>query len=137
MDFDWTMLDELRASYLNGTAGTVDYWKSEALLRGYDQTFARRIAWKWQWVLRELDRRGWTPPAGGLLDYGCGTGVAAREVLARYGAESFSSVALHDRSPRALKYAVDAVRRDHIAEALRFRPVADPDGGGQVTADAS
>ncbi len=33
--------------------------------------------------------------------------------------------------------AVDAVRRDHIAEALRFRPVADPDGGGHVTAEAS
>ncbi len=32
---------------------------------------------------------------------------------------------------------VDAVRRDHIAEALRFRPVVDPDDGGQRMAEAS
>ena len=56
MDFDWATLDDLRASWLDGTAGTADYWKTDALLRGYDATFARRIAWKWQWVLADLDR---------------------------------------------------------------------------------
>lgn len=121
MDFDWTMLDELRASYLNGTAGTADYWKSEALLRGYDATFARRIAWKWHWVLRELDRRGWSPPEGSLLDYGCGTGVAAREVLSRYGAASFTSVTLHDRSPRAQMFAADAVRQENADISVESR----------------
>src|SRR5687767_12294714 len=112
MEFDWNTLDQLRASYLDGTAGRTDYWKSDALLRGYDATFARRIAWKWHWVLKELDRLEWFPPAGTLLDYGCGTGVAAREVLAHYREAGFSSVALHDRSPQALKFAVEAVRRE-------------------------
>ena len=110
MDFDWNTLDELRTSYLTGTAGETDYWKTEALLRGYDATFARRIAWKWQWVFGELDRRGWTPPAGTILDYGCGTGVAVREFMAKY--PGFTSVALHDKSPRALKFATETLRRD-------------------------
>ena len=110
MDFDWNTLDELRASYLDGTAGAADYWTSDSLLRGYDATFARRIAWKWHWVLKELDRVGWTPPAGPVFDYGCGTGVAVREVAAKYG--PFAEVALHDRSPRALKFATEAMRRE-------------------------
>jgi hypothetical protein len=36
-------------------------------------------------------------------------------VLAHYGAEKFTGVALHDRSPRALRFATDAVRREHAA----------------------
>ena len=110
MDFDWNTLEELRASYLSGTAGVADYWKTDALLRGYDATFARRIAWKWHWVFGELDRRGWSPPDGTVLDYGCGTGVAVREVMGKY--PGFTSVALHDKSPRALKFATETVRRE-------------------------
>ncbi len=112
MDFDWNTLDALRASYLDGSAGAGDYWNSDALLQGYDATFARRIAWKWHWVMEDLARRGWTPPGGTVLDYGCGTGVAAREVLAAYPGAGFSRVALHDRSPRALKFAAETVRRE-------------------------
>jgi SAM-dependent methyltransferase len=112
MELDWETLEELRAAYLAGSAGAVDYWKSDSLLPGYDATFARRIAWKWQWVLRELERLNWSPPLGTVLDYGCGTGVAAREVLAHYRDHAIDSVALHDRSPRALKFAAEAVRRE-------------------------
>ena len=116
MDFDWNTLEELRASYLDGTAGARDYWTSETLLRGYDATFARRIAWKWHWVMAELDRVGWTPPPGVIFDYGCGTGVAVREVAAKYS--GFSGFALHDRSPRALKFATEAVRREYPTAAV-------------------
>ena len=119
MDFDWNTLDELRASYLNGTAGAADYWKTEALLRGYDATFARRIAWKWHWVFAELDRRGWTPPPGTALDYGCGTGVAVREMMGKY--PGFTSIALHDKSPRALKFATETVRREFPDAAVSPR----------------
>lgn len=112
MTFDWSTLDELRASWLNGSAGTADYWTSDSLLQGYDATFARRIAWKWQWVLADLDRRGWSPPPGIVLDYGCGTGVALREVLSKYRNSGLTSVALHDRAPRALKFAMETVRRE-------------------------
>ncbi len=111
MFIDWQTLEELRASYLDGSAGAADYWKTDSLLRGYDLTFARRIAWKWQWVLHELDRRGWSAPAGTVCDYGCGTGVAVREVLAKYPGCT-TQVALHDRSARALMFATEAVRRE-------------------------
>jgi len=110
MDFDWNTLDELRASYLDGSAGAADYWISESLLRGYDATFARRIAWKWHWVLRELDRQRWQPPQGVVLDYGCGTGVALREVMQHYPA--LRQTALFDRSARALKFAAETVRQE-------------------------
>lgn len=121
MEIDWETLDDLRASYLDGSAGTGDYWKSDALLRGYDATFARRIAWKWQWVLADLERRGWTPPQGTMVDYGCGTGVAAREVLARYPDSGLTRVALYDRSPRALKFATETVRREFPAVTVETR----------------
>jgi len=66
MELDWRTLDELRATYLDGSAGPVDYWKTDSLLHGYDATFARRIAWKWHWVFADLERRGWSPPSGTL-----------------------------------------------------------------------
>jgi hypothetical protein len=127
MDFDRDTLDALRTSYLEGTAGTEDYWKNDALLRGYDETFARRIAWKWQWVLADLDRRGWSPPQGTVVDYGCGTGVAVREVLGKYANAGLARVALHDRSPRAHKFAVETVRREFPGVTVETQI---PDGVG-------
>ena len=112
MEYDWASLDELRTTYLEGTAGTGDYWASDALLSGYDVTFARRIAWKWHHVFRDLNRLGWSPPAGALYDWGCGTGVAAREFLAAYPGAGLTAVSLHDRSRRAVGFASTAVRRE-------------------------
>lgn len=112
MEYDWNSLDELRATYLEGTAGKVDYWTGETLLSGYDATFARRIAWKWHFVFGELARRGWTPPGGAILDWGCGTGVAAREFLKEYEGAGQSGVWLHDRSPKAVRFATAAARSE-------------------------
>jgi len=112
MEYDWSSLDELRTTYLEGTAGKGDYWASDELLRGYDVTFARRIAWKWHHVFRDLARLGWTPPAGAVYDWGCGTGVAVREFLTAYPGSGLKDVALHDRSRRAVNFAVAAVRRE-------------------------
>lgn len=119
MELDWRTLDELRAAYLDGSAGTADYWKNDTLLRGYDATFARRIAWKWHWVFTELDRRGWSPPEGSVCDFGCGTGVAVREVLGKFSA--FTQVSLHDRSARALTFATETVRREFPAVTVSPR----------------
>ena len=112
MEYDWSSLDELRTTYLEGTAGKGDYWVSDELLRGYDVTFARRIAWKWHHVFRDLGRRGWSPPAEAVYDWGCGTGVAVREFLAAYPEAGLNAVALHDRSRRAVGFATAAVRRE-------------------------
>ena len=112
MEYDWASLDELRTTYLEGTAGQGDYWASDSLLSGYDVTFARRIAWKWHHVFRDLHRLGWTPPAGALFDWGCGTGVASREFLKAFPEGVFSSVGLHDRSRRAVAFATSAVKKE-------------------------
>lgn len=118
-------LERLRLRYLEGTAGEADYWDSDELLASYDATFARRIGWKWQWVFGELDRAGWRPPEGGVFDWGCGTGVAVREFLGRYGPAG-RAVSLHDRSARARRYAAAAVRREHPETVVSTTPPERP-----------
>ena len=66
---DWNALQRLRSAFLNGSAGERDYWQGESDLASYDQTFAQRIGWKWDYVLEELKRRCWLPPASELLDW--------------------------------------------------------------------
>ena len=107
---DWKALDRLRRAFLDGTAGTLDYWRSEGDLASYDATFAQRIGWKWDYVLSELRRRGWTPPKDVLLDWGCGTGIAGRAFLDHFGVEAVTSLALSDRSPLAVSYASRAAQ---------------------------
>ena len=98
-------LNHLRTAFLTGTAGAGDYWQSETDLAGYDATFAQRIGWKWDHVLAELRRRGWTPPGGELLDWGCGSGIASRAFLDFFGAGSATSLRLFDRSSLAMQFA--------------------------------
>jgi len=108
---DWGALERLRAGFIAGTAGATDYWRNENDLVSYDQTFAQRIGWKWDFVLAELKARGWQPPGGEAVDWGCGTGIATRAVLANFGVTVMDRVALCDRSPLAMKFAAQCVRR--------------------------
>ncbi len=128
MDIAWPALQALRTVYLEGSAGGSNYWTSEALLDSYDRTFARRIAWKWQWVLGELTRRRWQPPAGLVLDWGCGTGVGAREFVRWNGGER--TVRFHDRSPLAMDFAARTLRRE--APGGEARPFHRDDGSPAV-----
>jgi SAM-dependent methyltransferase len=102
---DWAVLERLRDGFLSGTGATGVYWQSRADLANYDLTFAQRIAWKWDAVLAELKLRGWTPPPGEVLDWGCGSGVAGRCVLREFGSENFSALRLFDRSSLAMEFA--------------------------------
>ncbi len=81
-----------------------DYWRSHSELASYDFTFAERIGWKWDTVLAELRQRGWTPPQGTLLDWGCGTGVAGRRVVSAWP-DAFERLRLWDRSSPARHFA--------------------------------
>lgn len=108
---DWDRLDQLRRAFLEGTAGRRDYWDSDAALEAYDATFAQRIGWKWDFVLHELRRAGWTPPGGPLLDWGCGTGLATRAFLDHFGASAVSRVTFFDRSARATDFAARRARQ--------------------------
>ncbi|MDD4892231.1 MAG: class I SAM-dependent methyltransferase [Phycisphaerae bacterium] len=104
-DIDWDALTRIRGEFLDGSAGHTDYWRSERDLASYDATFAQRIGWKWDFVLAELGRRGWSPPPGPLLDWGCGTGIAARRFLRQFGPSSVSELILFDRSALAMQFA--------------------------------
>ena len=102
---DWRALERLRADFLQGRSSHSDYWQSESDLASYDATFAQRIGWKWDYVLAELSRRGWTPPNGEVLDWGCGSGIAGRAFLDHFDAESVTSLRVWDRSALAMQFA--------------------------------
>ncbi|MBI5381595.1 MAG: hypothetical protein HZA31_06820 [Opitutae bacterium] len=104
-ELDWPALDRLRDKFLSGSAAGGPYWQSPADLANYDLTYGARIGWKWDAVLRELKLRGWTPPLGRVLDWGCGSGVAIRRVLAALGAERCGELLVWDHSPLAADFA--------------------------------
>lgn len=106
---DWRRLEELRHAFLGEerSLGEVvaDYWHDERDLELYDAFYGRRIAWKWAGALDELVARGWRPPSGALLDFGCGTGSAAQAYLDAFGPEGVDSLLLVDRSAQARNFA--------------------------------
>lgn len=111
-NLDWEVLDRLRATFLSDARTEGPYWHTVTDLETYDFTFGERIGWKWDAVLRTLQARRWTPPTGGpILDWGCGSGIAGRRVLAAFGAENSSRLVLHDHSALAVEYAEHRARQ--------------------------
>jgi hypothetical protein len=107
---DWSGLDRLRETFLAGRPGAGAYWTSPGDLANYDFTYAQRIGWKWDAVLGELKQRGWAPPPGPLLDWGCGSGIAGRRVLEFFGADLFGKLCVFDRSALAMEFAAEAAQ---------------------------
>lgn len=110
-DVNWKALERLRARFLSfdpreaGPASDPgDSWRSHSELASYDFTFGERIGWKWDTVIAELKARGWMPPAGAALDWGCGTGVAGRRVALAWP-ERVRTLRLYDRSEPARRFA--------------------------------
>jgi SAM-dependent methyltransferase len=118
---DWPALDRLRQQFLAGSAATGPYWQSAGDLASYDLTYGERIGWKWDQVLRELQLRGWAPSARTVLDWGCGSGIAARRVISFFGAGRFDSLTVWDHSPAATDFAAEAATKAfpglHVAQA--------------------
>ncbi len=118
------ILASLRARFLKRTAGTSDYWRSDEEIALYDATFAARIGWKIDAVLRAVQAIGWRPRSTRMLDWGCGSGVASRRVLDLW--PEFSAAAFHDRSARATAFAKSRLRAEHPQIAIS-EPRADHD----------
>lgn len=78
---EWPRLAALRERFLAEGGRGADYWTDARLCELYDATFGRRIAWKWRAVLGELAARERLPRAQSVLDWGAGTGIAAREFV--------------------------------------------------------
>lgn len=123
---DWRALERLRADFLRGSASHSDYWQCESDLASYDATFAQRIGWKWDYVLAELSRRGWSPPNGEVLDWGCGSGIAGRAFLDHFGAGSVTSLSVWDRSPLAMLFAERRAREKYPKLTIATGLVAQP-----------
>src|SRR5690606_161040 len=85
------------------------YWRDADDLAAYDAILAERIAWKWDAVLAELGARGVAFDRPAVLDFGCGTGIAARR-FARVCA--VRSVTFADRSPLARAFALERFARE-------------------------
>lgn len=109
-ELDWSILERLRQGFLSGTAADGPYWRTAEDLAHYDFTFAERIGWKWDHVLRELEQRGWAPPEGPLLDWGCGSGVAHRRVAARWP-HAVTALQVMDHSLLAEEFALERWRQ--------------------------
>ncbi|MEI6861858.1 MAG: small ribosomal subunit Rsm22 family protein [Verrucomicrobiota bacterium] len=115
---DWPALDRLREIFLRGAPLAEPYWRGAADLAAYDPTFGERIGWKWDAALGELRRRGWRPAGddaaatspGAVLDWGCGSGVAGRRVVAAWGAENVSVLRVWDHSSAARTFASGRAR---------------------------
>ncbi len=99
------------------------YWSNARDLESYDFTLGRRIAWKWAAVLEPLFARGWIAPARQIVDWGCGSAIAARSLLAYAPEGSFDEVVLWDHSPVATSFATAAIHARRPAQTVR---VADP-----------
>lgn len=114
-DIDWKQVDwkavlRLREGFLGDQAGRDDYWRNEGDLATYDATFAQRIGWKWDFLLADIARMGWTPGGGRLLDWACGSAIEARRFLSRFGPQCVRSVAIHDRSSIAMDFAAGKLK---------------------------
>lgn len=117
---DFDRIERLRTGFLDdarGDAALSDYWRDDADLRAYDRVLAARIGWKWDAALAECRDRGMVrTDTATVLDYGCGSGVAARRYVAAFGA---GSVLCHDRSARAMAFAVQQLRAELPTVAAR------------------
>ncbi len=112
-ELDWSALERLRRQFLEAKPCDGPYWASAGELDSYDVTFGERIGWKWDAVLDELLMRGWAPRGGTILDWGCGSGIAGRRVVGRFGPAAFGSLVVWDHSPIAARFAHDAAAKKY------------------------
>lgn len=112
-----TRLRELFLDEERGGNALADYWRTEADVAAYDQVLGTRIGWKWHAALAECRDRGFTRADGEVvLDFGCGSGIAARCFVQQFGARE---VLCHDRSRTAAAFAAKALRAQFPAIAAK------------------
>ncbi len=112
---DWDRLRKLRSAFLERAESArpeslPDYWSSTRDLELYEATFGQRIAWRWDAVLDELAARAFPARPAVVLDWGCGTGAAARAWLEHFGAEGLERLHLVDRSSMATSFAAERLK---------------------------
>ncbi len=112
---NWKILEHLRNCFLSEDFSPESYWKNAEVLAQYDFTFAQRIGWKWDSVIRELKE---TPSLQSLesvtlIDWGCGTGVATRKFLEHLGPGFVKKIILMDKSHLACRFAQESILKKY------------------------
>jgi ribosomal protein RSM22 (predicted rRNA methylase) len=121
-DLDWTRLERLRSLFLDPSSIDGPYWRDEEDLLAYDLTFAARIGWKWDAVLDELARTGWSPPSTRIYDWGCGTGIATRRLLEACPDHPWENVTVWDHSSLATEFSRKRIEETHPDLDCRIQP---------------
>jgi hypothetical protein len=125
---DWARLRELRECFLRAEQGAAindPYWNDRHDFELYEATFAQRIGWKWDAVLRELELRNVLPHGAIVCDWGCGTGIAARRYLASSAGAGVKRVYLADRSKQVTLFAREALRAERQGLDVVVHPPQD------------
>ncbi len=112
-------LEQLRNLFLSAAPIEAPYWRNEQLLELYHATFAQRIAWKWYAVLEELRQMEWMLPEAVVVDFGCGSGIAASMVLEAFGTEGVRELVLIDHSECALSFATQQLKATYPSLNIR------------------
>ena len=118
---DLERIERLRASFLRDEPGLLhDYWRDEADLSAYDGFLAARIGWKWDAALATCEAAGLDVPTDvTVLDFGCGSGVAARRFAACFPVRRLQ---LHDRSRHAMAFAERRCREQCDVQTVETCP---------------
>lgn len=125
-DDDRVRLERLRRGFLAQPPRSE--WRERRDLVLYEATFAQRIAWKWSALLDELAARGFAAPEGEIVDLGCGSAIASRSWLRRFGNARGATLRLVDAWPPALEYARQHVRAEFPAQSVEFGLGSTPPG---------
>ncbi|MFT4516301.1 MAG: SAM-dependent methyltransferase, partial [Planctomycetota bacterium] len=118
-----TRVARLREMFLEerrGKRALDDYWRDPKDVEAYDAVLAERIGWKWNAALTECKDRGFERADGQVvLDYGCGSGIAARRFAEFFGT---GEVLLYDRSMHAMNFAAKRIALDEPKIKARVLP---------------
>mgnify|MGYP000367251904 CR=1 FL=1 len=107
---NWNALKELRQIFLDGSKKNRNYWDSKELLEAYDETFAKRIGWKWDSVLNEIKPKLHIKAGFTLVDWGAGTGIATRRFLSHFEDSVPEKIILVERSEAAREFAKSKIQ---------------------------
>ncbi len=110
---NWNELKSLRQLFLSDYKSKQSYWKSKELLNDYDETFAARIGWKWDSVLKEVAGTLTLPKTYTLIDWGAGTGIATRKFISHFSSSLPNKILLIEKSELAQQFAKEKIQNLH------------------------
>lgn len=131
----WQRLERLRKIFLSregstgnpskgAAAGTAVYWADEADLAAYDKSLGRRIFQKWKFLWAQVPEDVLSEvlaSSEGVLDWGCGSGVAMESLLEKLSEKLPEKLSAEGAQPSGHKAELPRLEFfDHSQNALNF-----------------